>query len=868
MKIENAIKKLNTDCEIYYKKSCVSNEQVVTEYINFLAKTINPSEKRVSFSLNTGSIIFDIVSVVVAVVSSLGYNENTNDDILASLIPGDMVLYKNKRFIWDGIKEENGNKYFALKQNDGGSIMALYDKNKHNVKEYHGNSKITDGRGIRKRKTNREDFFAYIYDVVQTDIPSAIDASFVVVANKDFSDFLKEIVIKYKDKTVNLLELVAASYYTSGGEDLIIGSNPSKKEPVIKMTSQISVARSLALSKSGNTIAGVIITASANVPNDNSELKDLADRKKIKFFHYMTRYDVEFGESVVREFTNASVFACTKLNFEGYSFSECKKDTISYDLNKQINNIINLEVSECFVEAGISTDEMKKIKDVLFYVKNSNVEEQYKDQFVLNIYALINLFMTAPFNISTMEKCLRDNKLRSGVNSPKRRLEILRELSVLFSNHSKEIDDIVEMLNDEYLRLLNNNDKAEMIDSIIRNNIKKRIAIIVPKAYYQEVMYNSSIFGARASNIFYETPNRFNPDHFYDVIIVVGYLKSNKFKVFECHSASKIYMVLNEYETAQFSLKKSKASIYEKNIYEKHKKYTYRIDEKSERDEINASRDFADLESDMDELDSYIEHMKMFMPERIASYSGADSSSPTSEISYIGLFDSGERIFLSKYYSSVVYDGVSGVVEKNSDSLQAGDILVFTKNDNYTKNIVDTIFEELLAKQRLNESVNEAYFKSTRWKDLLREYKDRGEYSFREITEQLNDLGLDYGEVAIRSWIIPESHIVGPRHDKAIHIIGILVGDDDLTENFNEYSMSFKIIRNQRRMILKLIERAIKDKLAGKKVSGDATLQIVFDNIDKLSVTCELESIQKLEEPIYLPVGLVNRPVDSEDIGI
>ena len=94
-----------------------------------------------------------------------------------------------------------------------------------------------------------------------------------------------------------------------------------------------------------------------------------------------------------------------------------------------------------------------------------------------------------------------------------------------------------------------------------------------------------------------------------------------------------------------------------------------------------------------------------------------------------------------------------------------------------------------------------------------------------------------------------------------------MVGDDELINGVQDYDEAFKYIRKQRRKILDLISRAINDKLAGKKNATDDILQIVFDNVDRLSETYELESIQKLDDSLSLPVGMVNRPIDSEDVG-
>ena len=48
---------------------------------------------------------------------------------------------------------------------------------------------------------------------------------------------------------MNLLDIVPAAYYTSGGEELQFGNNPSKAEPVLKVTSKISSARDLVLDR-------------------------------------------------------------------------------------------------------------------------------------------------------------------------------------------------------------------------------------------------------------------------------------------------------------------------------------------------------------------------------------------------------------------------------------------------------------------------------------------------------------------------------------------------------------------------------------------------------------------------------------------
>ena len=78
-----------------------------------------------------------------------------------------------------------------------------------------------------------------------------------------------------------------------------------------------------------------------------------------------------------------------------------------------------------------------------------------------------------------------------------------------------------------------------------------------------------------------------------------------------------------------------------------------------------------------------------------------------SEVKYVGTFVSGEQIFFSRYYSAVVFDNIAeNVIEKSPEQLLPADVLVFVKRDDYTKNIVDVIYERLLRDRRLGQGSN------------------------------------------------------------------------------------------------------------------------------------------------------------------
>ena len=98
---ENALESLLEKCDIYYGDALISKEDILRQYAKFFTDSLLAQDRSISFALHTGSICFDIISVVAASIGVLTYNLNTNDDILAALNIGDMVMFRNERYRWN-----------------------------------------------------------------------------------------------------------------------------------------------------------------------------------------------------------------------------------------------------------------------------------------------------------------------------------------------------------------------------------------------------------------------------------------------------------------------------------------------------------------------------------------------------------------------------------------------------------------------------------------------------------------------------------------------------------------------------------------------------------------------------------------------
>lgn len=153
-KLANAILK---KCDIYYGDALISKEAIIEKYLSFFADSLVSKERTVNFALHTGSLCFDVISVVAVALGCLSYNLSTNDDIISALQIDDMVMYNGQRYRWKGTSIEYGRLCMVIEQDgkgkNGKTISYLpLEKNKHLIKPYYGESQITDGRGIRKKK--------------------------------------------------------------------------------------------------------------------------------------------------------------------------------------------------------------------------------------------------------------------------------------------------------------------------------------------------------------------------------------------------------------------------------------------------------------------------------------------------------------------------------------------------------------------------------------------------------------------------------------------------------------------------------------------------------------------------------------------
>lgn len=860
---------LTDRCDIYFENSLITRERIVKKYADFFTPTLFAKGHSVSVALHTGSVCFEIVSYITAALACISLDKTDAESIIASLKEGDMVLYKNKRYRWFGWENKNGKRFLKLQQDGQGkngptTFWIPFDPNKSLIKPYYGTSGVTDGRGIRRKNNNRADFISHIFGVETTDVPSITGVSTVVVTDRvTFDRISKGLRIVYGEgKSIGLLDIVTASYYSDSGEEYQYGTNPAKTEPVLKITGKVSTARDLVLDKHGNTIAGLMVIGSGAASKGGSELTDLLGRKTLKFAHVITKIDFDCAEEIIETQEDAAVFACTREFLLLNSAPPQEINDLTLELNRQVKDIVNNVVTTEIVDGGFSWEDLRKAREALYVIKKSEWNDNAKNAFLILAHSLLNLFLTAVFPIETLETAVENGKLMTGITSPNSRIQqiwALADKAEFVSHYCAYVADILERL---YKSFFNDCSKHNALKRHVESSNGRKIAVVVPKAYYADVLREDEMFNGTGITII--TANRFDNSLRYDKIIAVGDFSGKRFDPLKCKSAADIIVMLYECEMPRFKHKKHKLEIFEKKLDNKigmasndivDKRNIEDIDDKYE--EMNV---FVDAEVD---FEKYIENICAFDIRKYAvgGVSAAENTS-TSEICAVGRFVSGEQILFSKYYNAVVFNSESGTVsEIDAGDLSVGDQLVFAKRDDYTRNMVDYIYENLQKTSRLSAEVLDATEKAAYWKDTLREYQDTHNLSYRDIAKGLQRFGSSLQEASVRQWLIRESHIVGPRDEATLRQIAELIQDSNLLENAHRYYEACRIVRRQRKEILELIGKAITDKLSGHKPPVGSILEVVYDNVESLSETLELDAITSLKEPVSVPINLSNKPI-------
>lgn len=873
--IYDNLKKLIDKFDLYFDGHIISKELLVKNYADFLASNFE-KKHNVAISLHTGSVCFDIVTILFTAISNIMYNQDNAEDFVLSLNIGDMVLYKKKRCKFEGITTLPGE---TLRR------AILYSENKrqgrvewckdfvredwwNKISPYNGAARNLDARGIRTDSKKRNDFLTSVFELSADEIPAFIDKSSVIVMNRDRSErIIDKLEICYDSKRIKLTEIMPVSY-CSENEEYPYGGNPGKIEPAIKITNSISNARSIVTGTwQGNEtwindVVGVSIIGFGAISRARTEVSEMMKRRKLKYVFVSYNISSEEGETLLDEVDDAAFFACTTEYLLNSSFPIVEENPYTLELDKQVDSVVNHKTIPLPVKTFDCDWAMyKKVQIAFARMRHSGYKEA--EDFVPLAHSVMNLMITSVFPFQLMETLVESGILE--VESPLQRILRLTDMISAFSGEVKDAaKSILEFLEDGYTKLLTCSPKEQALFDLLSKHRNQKVAIIVPKAYYANILYNLNIldYFDDAAQLCISTANKFDYSQQYDAIVAIGAFWGKKFNPFRSRASSTIYVIVSAVEENIFKYRKKLAATIEQKFNICAKVPVDYIDNDTEVYSDGATEEaVSEVINSASEVTEYINRIfETKSLDLLNTGSGAHYS--TTEISHIATCADGESIFFSKKYRAFVFDSArEDVIEVSVGKLSPGDTVIFKSNNSETKDIVTMLLDKYIDEyQTTSEDIQMAYLKARYWKEVLRKYRTDNNLSFNELSKRLEAHGVKKHEVTIQSWLAEDSYIVGPQDNETYIAIAEMTQDADMLADPKSFCIACEKIRSIRIGILKLIAKTIINKYSRKLSAEDDMAKVVSENIEDISTLVQIETITPVMDK-KAPINMVNRPI-------
>lgn len=850
-------------CKIYLDGECISEEPIIKAYIEFLADNNIEKQHILKIGMHNSSECFDAVSIVVALLKCLSFNFHDNERTLEDLKIGRIVMYKGVRYIWQGVHEEYGQKRIFLLQNAVGKngetrTSLLYEKAKKLISPYYGSSKTTDGRGIRRKKFDRNTFYSMFYDLPIDSIPNESEVSLIVVADRNrFMNLCKRISVSSRNiEAIPFLELAPMAYYTDSGIEIPLNSNPNKIEPVIKVTVKVSTARELVMNRDNNKPVGFLVyDMESNL--GSTELESLLRRRKLEFSYGVGTLNIAFAEYVLSNLEQAEVFACTKEFLENFKIDNFDSRLIRA-LNFKNTNILNRQVERSVFNGLMAMSEYTDFLSCIRDIKDSSWPEEDKNSFVRTAYGLLQFFTSCTISLKEYRKAKKGNW---GSFDPMVSIGKLEVIARDAYSMIKQSSYIIGLLRTCCNRLEETSIKNWI--PIITEYKFNNTAVITKKESMAQVL--REIYQKIYPRTDFVSCTKFNKYKYYSCVVVVGDIYHKNLDPLDINNTEKLCFLLYEWEAKRFAYRQKR----EKALYAR---LNTKIGLKVQRALLNENTILApdEILTANEDIERYLNSINIVDINRYIDVQGRNigSTRPAAVKAY-GLFDNGSKILFSPYFNALVYDQEKHkVTEKSIDKLEIGDQLIFSSNDSYTRNLVDILFEKLLADGKLPKGTKESLEWSKYWKKALLRYKDNNQLKYKELSTRFKAEGAPINEVTVRSWLVPDSHTVGPRKEETLLTLGKVIKDVYLINNTAKVFQACRHVRSVRIKILDLIGKALAESFVMDSSNGDQLVSYIaqYGTENNLSKCLTLIDIQVLPEEKYVNPNVVNHPLDDLEV--
>jgi hypothetical protein len=845
----------------------IDRSEFISKNTEIMLKLLTDSKKERGIILHPGTSLLLYLSIILASFKSFLSDDTDKMSLLDELAIGDLVIYDNKRGEFKG-RDDKGR--IIIENYDRGTLttnmVPVLFANK--ITPYYGNAKTLDGRGVRnKNKSIR--FISTLFDLKIKDIKSIINKSIIIVCDKQEADsFIDCLSIEMNEKSFRIRDLFPSAYYTPN-DIYYYSGNSAKVEPIIKFTNKLSVARELIIENKG--IETLLIDGTKYFSDDISEVSSIYNRSSLKTIILLGEIQSGIESSVFQSLEKLQPYVWTKEQIGKIPLRQQMEKNIfceeSVTLQRMLHNIKNYEINIVEKESVLDHQKFYELKKLLHTLIKQRESNEKINSFIIKGYWLLNLLERSFFPLAVMEKLILERQVNA--LSPTKELENMQKIVTefkgsIFEERMKEIDILLKEIKTE---MDITNPKYNYLFSLLNQYKYKRIkmAVVCDKTYYQKIFYEAipAYLKESVEKVDFCTPNNFNTNTLYQVVIVIGIHDWSKFNPLLLSNTTKMTFLLYPNQIKRLKLEESqtKKKLNLLGAYsQEDNKEEFLPGIHSDLEEsltINEELEEKALEKD---LEKYINHFSLnYAISEVQT--GITGGLQTSKIKRVAFLETGEKVFFTEYYSPYVFEIESqAVIETDVSSLKPGDLLIFTNFDSDTKDIVEKVMDLILESKNCDESFRESYKKSFYWKRVLKQHMKSNNFTIHEMSERSKRFGKRKHEVTLRSWLDDKSHIVGPRESEAFNMIAKMTNDTRMLEDPDSFYKACREVRSMRIRILKYIgKNIIRTYNKNFDILSDELFSELPIDISKMSRLIQIEKVIDVDN-LVIPSYHTNRP--------
>lgn len=846
---------------------------MIKSFVTFLTEFSRKKGHNIGFVMHLGTPEFDALLISYFVIYLFEKQSLTVDKLIDSLNIGDMVVYDNSRFRYQGKTILDMIEYVELKKEakSGDSETRKVPKNLWKlIKPYEGSATSEDGRGIRtNRKSNiRKAFLKDILEIQEDYQTLIINTSITLLMNKQLADYyISNISFIANGQTLKLNDLINISYFTESNE-FPYPNNVGKTEANLKITDNVLVLDNLVHEKGGNKLLGVGIIGENQYSRAFSVLESYYNKDNLDFV-MTSDLLVNCDPIKIKNIRpKPKVFAVTPSYLKSRNFGEYqlkgndrRKGSLNEKLVKYLGGLLVINRQLETVSSTITSDMYSEFNYKLRRIKYSQLDNINLNKFVINAYSIMKFCNDTLVPIEFIEKLIERGIIR--VESFEKRFEELHELANNnFYGYENDVKRIIEIIEEKLSSVRDTSQKGTIFFHIFKNNQNfnsENTDVILDKAYYvlalKEYIKEYNIKYMSNVNFFsknqYKSGMKAKPRN---CIIFTSPFLDDIHNNFKCMNTYHHITIIYKHELDKYNYIKRKYLEWKRSI----------------NDLIGLTQDMTiEMQEEPNDEKEIFEELLLDRivnefykkPIDFNDYRGTSSAyQSTIETELFVLFDNNTQGFFTKYFTAYVLkkqsNGELKVVEKSISFLESGDKIVFNKRNDKRLDVIDEMLENFVKKSE-DKNLKQAYTNSKVWREKLNNYRETNNYTKAELSRNLILHGASVQIETILRWLDDSVNMVGPSSELDLKSIGRLINDEDLIKNSRKYYNSFKVVRKNRKIIMKELAIYLNNVVAKK--DNSYLPESIRENASDIVEVLTIEYIEKAKHVV--PTRLTNRPL-------